>query len=71
MIQNIEPHEYRNEYTPEPPKKDSVLLYYEGRKVLVKIENQEISFLSFEEAGKYHPDIYEEYTYLFSIDGEN
>ncbi len=32
MIQNIEPHVYRNEYVPEPPKEDSVILYYEGRK---------------------------------------
>ena len=44
MIQNIEPHVYRNEYVPEPPKEDSVILYYEGRKILVKIEDQEISF---------------------------
>ena len=40
MIQNIEPHVYRNEYVPEPPKEDSVILYYEGRKILVKIEDQ-------------------------------
>ena len=25
MIQNIEPHVYRNEYVPEPPKEDSVI----------------------------------------------
>ena len=47
MIQNIEPHVYRNEYVPDPPKEDSVILYYEGRKILVKIEDQEISFLTF------------------------
>ena len=49
MIQNIEPHVYRNEYVPEPPKEDSVILYYEGRKILVKLEDQEISFLTFKE----------------------
>ena len=38
MIQNIEPHVYRNEYVPEPPKEDSVILYYEGRKILVKLK---------------------------------
>ena len=70
MIQNIEPHVYRNEYVPEPPKEDSVILYYEGRKILVKIEDQEISFLTFKEAAVYNPDVYEEYTYLFSIDGQ-
>lgn len=67
MIQNIEPHVYRNEYVPEPPKEDSVILYYEGRKILVKIEDQEISFLTFKEAAVYNPDVYEEYTYLFSL----
>ena len=56
MIQNIEPHVYRNEYVPEPPKEDSVILYYEGRKILVKIEDQEISFLTFKEAAVYNPD---------------
>lgn len=47
-----------------------VILYYEGRKILVKIEDQEISFLTFKEAAVYNPDVYEEYTYLFSIDGQ-
>ena len=51
-------------------RKDSVILYYEGRKILVKIEDQEISFLTFKEAAVYNPDVYEEYTYLFSIDGQ-
>ena len=46
MIQDVEPHVYRNEYVPEPPKEDSVILYYEGRKILVKLEDQEISFLT-------------------------
>ena len=54
MIQNIEPHVYRNEYVPDPPKEDSVILYYEGRKILVKIEDQEISFLTFKEAAVYN-----------------
>ena len=57
MIQNIEPHVYRNEYVPEPPKEDSVILYYEGRKILVKIEDQEISFLTFKEAAVYMKSI--------------
>lgn len=57
MIQNIEPHVYRNEYVPEPPKEDSVILYYEGRKILVKLEDQEISFLTFKEAAVCYPRI--------------
>ena len=53
MIQNIEPHEYRNEYRPQPPEDDSILLYYEGRKILIRTEDDEIAFLTFGEAKKY------------------
>lgn len=70
MIQNIEPHEYRNEYRPQPPEDDSILLYYEGRKILVRTEDDEIAFLTFGEAQKYSSEIWENYTYLFSIDGQ-
>lgn len=70
MIQNIEPHEYRNEYRPQPPEDDSILLYYEGRKILVRTEDDEIAFLTFGEAKKYSSEIWENYTYLFSVDGQ-
>lgn len=70
MIQNIEPHEYRNEYRPQPPEDDSILLYYEGRKILIRTEDDEIAFLTFGEAKKYSSEIWENYTYLFSIDGQ-
>ncbi len=52
-----------NMYRKEPPKEDSVILYYEIRKILVKIEDQEISFLAFMHTAIYNPDVYEEYTY--------
>lgn len=70
MIQNIEPHEYRNEYLPQPPEDDSILLYYEGRKILIRSEGEKIAFLTFGEAKKYSSEIWEHYTYLFSIDGQ-
>lgn len=70
MIQNISPHEYKNEYRPQAPDESSVLLYYDGRKILVKIEEDQISFLTFGEASRYHKDIYQHSTYLFTIDEE-
>lgn len=70
MIQNIEPHEYRNEYRPQPPEDDSILLYYEGRRILIRTEDDEIAFLTFGEAKKYSSEIWKNYTYLFSIDGQ-
>lgn len=70
MIQNIEPHEYRNEYRPQLPEDDSILLYYEGRRILIRTEDDEIAFLTFGEAKKYSSEIWKNYTYLFSIDGQ-
>lgn len=70
MIQDITPYKYKNEYKPEPPKKDSVLLCYDGKQVYAKIEEGNISYPTFEEAEAYNDkkSLYEEYTYLFSID---
>ena len=48
MIQEIAPYQYRNEYRPMPPEKHSILLCYEGRNILVKQKEGEISFLTFE-----------------------
>lgn len=69
MIQNIEPHIYRNEYKPVPPEKDSYLLIYEGNNILLKKEEEQIDFPRFEELEEWNTDLYKEYTYLFSIDG--
>lgn len=71
MIQEIAPHRYNNEYRPEPPQKESILLCYEGRKVYARVtEEGEISYPTFEEAEAYNDkrELYEDYTYLFSID---
>lgn len=70
MIQDISPHQYRNEYKPERPEKESVLLCYQGNQVLVKETEEGISFLTFQEALLYQEDLYENVTYLFSIDGQ-
>lgn len=70
MIQEIEPHKYRNEYTPMPPDKDSIALYYENHALLLKKTAEGIEFPRFEELGYLNEEIYDDYTYLFSIDGE-
>ena len=70
MIQDIAPHQYRNEYRSIPPDKDSILLCYEGRKVLVKHSAEGILFPTFAEAEECNSKekLYEDYTYLFTID---
>lgn len=69
MIQDITPHEFRNEYIPEVPKSDSIILYYEEHVCLVRREQEEIYFPTFGEMEKRNPNLYDEAVYLFSVDG--
>ena len=71
MIQEIAPHQYKNEYDPLPPRKEDYLLCYDGRKVLVKTEDGQISYPTFKEAEVCRAEeaMYDDYTYLFAIDG--
>lgn len=70
MIQDIAPYRYKNEYQHVPPEKDSILLCYNGQNVLLKKEDDGISYPTFEEIEKVvgNQVVYEEYTYLFTID---
>lgn len=68
VIQDIAPHIYKNEYRPVVPQKDSYLLIYEGNKILLIIEEEQIRFPTFKELEMWNPHLYETYTYLFSID---
>lgn len=71
MIQDIAPHQYRNEYRPVPPKKEDFLLCYHENRVLVRETDGMIAFPTFEEAEMYidADRLYGDYTYLFAIDG--
>ena len=53
MIQDIEPHEYRNEYQPLPPDEDSIFLAYSGRTILAAMEGRQIRFPTFGEMEAY------------------
>ena len=41
MIQDIAPHQYRNEYQPIKPTANSILLCYQGRNLLLRREGEE------------------------------
>ena len=61
MIQDIEPHIYKNEYRPVPPGKDALILAYKGRKILLKDDPEgvpRILYPTFSELEAYVPDIY-------------
>lgn len=70
MIQDIEPHHFKNEYEPEAPDKDSIILCYKGREVLAKSEGGKLVYPTFGEMEKYNDGLYENYNYLFSIDSQ-
>ncbi|MDD3401938.1 MAG: NAD(+) diphosphatase [Hespellia sp.] len=68
MIQDIAPHNYDNAYKPAPPEKSSFALYYEGRTALMSRTEEGITFPTFADLERQNDDIYEDYTYLFTID---
>lgn len=73
MIQDIAPHQYKNEYTPGPPVKESTILFYDGRRVLLKKNDGKIIFPSYHEVETYNDAVstQHEYTYLFTIDSQS
>lgn len=74
MIQEIQPHQFLNEYCPQMPDKDSYLLCYSERRMLLKRTEESgvitIDFPTFGEMERENNAICENYTYLFSIDGK-
>lgn len=68
MIQDIAPHRYDNAYKPEAPDKDSIALYYEDHVCLMARTTEAIRYPRFEELEADNGEIYEEWTYLFTID---
>lgn len=72
MIQDIAPHQYKNEYHPVPPTPDSTLLFYDGRKALIRYMGDEMVFPTYRELenGNNIDLLYKEYTYLFTIDSQ-
>lgn len=86
MIQDIMPHRYNNAYQAKKPDKNSRLLYFMGKQVLLKrgsaghgdgvlsdaagAKEQEIEFPVFEDVEQDNGRIYDDAVYLFSIDGE-
>lgn len=68
MIQDIGEFRYHNEYKKAFPLPDSKVLCYRERELLLKRQEQQISYLTYQEAADQFPELAEAYTYLFSID---
>ena len=57
MIQDIQPHQYDNRYQPQPPDRNSFVLYCEEHSVLVKQTPDGITFPRFSELERLNEDI--------------
>lgn len=71
MIQDIGAGRYRNEYRPKPPVQEDYVLFYRGRELFVKCEEDQISFLTYGELIQTFPEVKGLETYLFSLDGRS
>ncbi len=73
MIQDITPHQFHNEYRPVAPQKNDIMLCYDGRKILLRLQDEEVSYPTFKEMetldGIDADTLYQHYVYLFEIDG--
>ena len=70
MIQDIAPHKLHNEYRPQRPDRQSIIIYYREREVMVRREEGKIVFPRFAELEEVYQGIYDQYIYLFTIDEE-
>lgn len=70
MIQDIAPHIFDNQYKPQPPEKDSYLFSFEGRKALIDKKENGIAVPRFRDMETCNDNLYENSTYLFTIDHE-
>lgn len=72
MIQDIYPHIYHNEYKPVAPDPESYVLCYEGNQILYRSGDSSSAFTlpRFRDLEGRKENLYENYTYLFSIDEE-
>lgn len=71
MIQDIIPHQFLNEYIPQPPKETSYVLHYEDKQVLLgRDEKNQLKFPTIAELKIENPTICDQYTYLFTMDKE-
>ena len=68
MIQDIAPHIYKNEYKPQKPAENSYVMYFEDGKLLARFVGDEMDYTPFAEVEAENAGIYEDATYLFTID---
>ena len=68
VFQDIEPHEFRNEYTPRNPSATDFVIFFKNNAVLTETLDSIVSLPRFREAAERFP-VAAELTYLFSLDG--
>ena len=69
MFQDIEPHDFRNEYDVKPPKSTDYLILAKSTMILMKSEDDGLTLPCYEEAAREFPEAVISPVYLFSVDG--
>lgn len=71
MIQDIEPHRFHVEYTPQEPEESDVLLIYRQDQILAKHKDGRIEYPSVSDIMRVFPDIRKKAKFLFRIDDQD
>lgn len=70
MIQDIGEHQFYNQYKTVPPDRESYILCYNDKEILVRWKDEKLDFPRFKDLEGCNQQLYDNYTYLFSIDGD-
>lgn len=68
MIQDIEPHQFNNEFKEKEPRNNDYILIFNGEELLLDNNYGAIQFPTFEKVNQLIPKIRETLIYLFSVD---
>lgn len=68
MLQDIQPHNFNNEYTPKKPQNDDYLLVFHGENILMNSSLEHLRPTNVEQIVALNPNALNDVVYLFSID---
>lgn len=68
MLQDIQPHNFNNEYTPKKPQNNDYLLVFNEKNILMNASSEQLSLTNVEQITELNPNALKDAIYLFSVD---
>lgn len=68
MLQDIQPHNFNNEYAPKKPQNNDYLLCFNGENILTNASLEQLKLTTVEQIIELNPNVLKDAVYLFSID---